>query len=67
MLPFFTALGLLFGSLAGACAYLISYHEYRQRMLRPDQSPKRMAAGTAAGTFGFFVVACVLLAFVLSP
>lgn len=67
MLPFFTGLGLIFGSLAGVCAYLISYHEYRQRMLRPDQSPGRMALGTAMGTFGFFLVASLVLAFVLSP
>jgi hypothetical protein len=67
MLPFFTGLGVIFGLLAAACAFVISYHEYRQRMLRPDQRPARMAFGTAAGTFGFFLVASIVLAFVLSP
>ena len=67
MLPFFIGLGLIFGLLAGGCAYLISYHEYRQSMLRPDQNAGRMALGTATGTFGFFFVASIVLAFVLSP
>jgi hypothetical protein len=66
LLPLFLALGTLFGALAAACAYVISYAEYRQRRLRPDQNPRRMALETAAVTFAFFFVAAVVLAFVLN-
>ena len=65
ILPMFLVIGVLFGALAAACAYVISYHEYRQRMLRLDQNPRRMALGTASVTFVFFVLASVVLAFVL--
>ena len=67
MLPFFLGIGAIFGALAAAAAYAISYHEYRQRMLRLDQSPRRMALGTATATFVFFLVASIVLAFVLDP
>ena len=60
-------IGGLFGGLAAAAAYVISYHEYRQRMLRLDQNPRRMAFGTAITTFVFFLVASIVLAFVLEP
>ena len=66
-LPLFLGMGLLFGTLAAMSAYLISYHEYRQRMLRPDQNPRRMAMGTAVVVFGFFVIASLVLAFVIEP
>ena len=52
LLPLFLVIGVVFGLLAGASAYFISYHEYRQRMLRPDQNPRQMAMGTAVTTFG---------------
>ena len=55
------AIGVVFSVLAALCAYLISYHEYRQQMLRPDQDPKKMALGTAAATFIFFVVGSAIL------
>ncbi len=58
-------LGLVFGALAAACAFLISYAEYRRRFLRPDQNATRMALHTAVVTFAFFVVAALVLAFVL--
>lgn len=58
---------MLFGALGAACAYLISYHEYRQRMLRMDQNPRRMALNTAVAVFLFFVVAAVALSFVIKP
>jgi threonine/homoserine/homoserine lactone efflux protein len=64
-LPLFLALGVSFGALAAACAFVISYHEYRQRMLRIDQNPRRMALGTAAVTFTVFVVASIVLSFVV--
>ena len=56
------AIGAVFSVLAAVCAYVISYHEYRQRMLRLDQNPKRMALGTAAATFIFFAAASAFLA-----
>jgi len=60
-------IGAVFGALAAACAYVISYNEYRQRMLRLDQNPRRMALQTAVVTFVFMLVAAVVLSFVLSP
>jgi uncharacterized membrane protein len=65
VLPIFLTIGIPFGALAAVCAYVISYSEYRQRMLRLDQDPRRMALGTAAVTFVFFVIASVALAFAL--
>jgi len=67
VLPMFLFLGIVLGALASTAAFLISYHEYRQRMLRPDQNASRMALGTAVTTFVFFVVASIVLAFVLRP
>lgn len=66
-LGLFVGIGAIFGSLAAASAYLIAYHEYRQRMLRPDQNPKQMALGTAVVTFAFFLGASVVLSFALAP
>lgn len=66
-LPFFLFVGSVFGGLAALSAYLISYHEYRQRMLRPDQHPKQMALGTGIATFLFFFIASIVLAFALDP
>jgi uncharacterized membrane protein YbhN (UPF0104 family) len=66
IVPLLLAIGTLFGALAAASAYLISYSEYRQRMLRPGQNPRRMALETAAVTFGFFFVASIVLSFLLS-
>jgi hypothetical protein len=67
VLPFFLVIGTAFGGLAAMSAYLISYHEYRQRFLRPTQNPRRMALGTAVATFVFFLVASIVLAYVLRP
>ncbi len=64
-LPLLLALGSVFGALAAACAYVITYAELRRRFLRPDQYPARMALHTAAVTFVFFIVAAVVLSFVL--
>lgn len=61
----FLFMGSVLGGLAAAGAFVISYHEYRQRRLRPDQNPRRMALGTAGVTFVFFVVASVVLAYAL--
>ncbi len=59
-------IGTVFGALAAASAYVISYNEYRQRMLRPDQSPRRLALGTAVVTLVFFVVASIVLSVLLN-
>jgi hypothetical protein len=67
VLPMFLAIGVLFGGLASVAAFAISYQEYRQRMLRLDQDPRRMALGTATVTFVFFVIASVVLAYALRP
>jgi H+/Cl- antiporter ClcA len=64
-LPMFLVIGVIFGALAALAAFVISYHEYRQRMLRLDQNPRRMALGTAVMTFVFFLVAAVVLAYVV--
>jgi hypothetical protein len=60
-------IGAVFGLLASACAYVISYNEYRQRMLRLDQNPRKMALQTAVATFVFMLLAAVVLSFVLAP
>ncbi len=65
MLSLLLALGAIFGLLAAACAYLISYAELRRRFLRPDQNPRRMALNTATVTFVFFMVAALVMSFVL--
>lgn len=67
LLPMFLMVGVVFGGLAAVAAYLISYHEYRQRRLRPDQNPKKMAMSTAVMAYAFFLVAAVVLAFLLQP
>ena len=65
MLPIFLALGALFGALAAAAAYVISYAELRRRRLRPDQNARHMALQTAAVTFTVFFFAAVVLSVVL--
>jgi hypothetical protein len=67
VLPTFFIVGLVFGVLAAAAAYVISYNEYRQRMLRLDQNPRRMAVRMAVVTFVVFFGGSILLAFVLRP
>jgi len=65
VLPLLLALGTVFGVLAAACAYLISYSEARRRFLRPDQDPRRIGLATATVTFVFFIVMAIVLSFVL--
>ncbi len=65
VLPLLLMIGTVFGVLAAACAYLISYAELRRRFLRPDQNPRRMAMQTAIVTFLFFIIAALVLSFVL--
>lgn len=65
VLPLLLLVGTVFGALAAAGAYLISYSEYRQRFLRPGQSAKKMALEVAVMTFAFFVVAALVLGLLL--
>jgi threonine/homoserine/homoserine lactone efflux protein len=65
VLPLMLAMGVVFGGLAAAGAYIISYSEYRQRFLRPGQSAKKMAFQVAGMTFVFFVVSAVVLGLIL--
>jgi threonine/homoserine/homoserine lactone efflux protein len=65
VLPLMLMMGLVFGALAAAGAYVISYSEYRQRFLRPGQNAQKMALQVAAVTFAFFLVASALLGLLL--
>jgi hypothetical protein len=47
--------GVVFGVLAGICAFLISYDEY-QRHFAHGHRPLRMALGSAAVAGAFFFV-----------
>jgi hypothetical protein len=64
-LGFIIGFGVVFATLAAACAYVISLHEYRQRMLRLDQSAPRLAAQTAVTTFVCVAIAAVVLGWML--
>ena len=66
-LGLFLSIGAVFGALAAGGAYAIAYNEYRQRMLRMDQNPRKMALETAAVAFLFIMAASFVLAFVLNP
>ena len=66
-LGLFLAIGGLFGLLAAAHAYAITYHKYHHRMLRVDQRPQRMALEAAIVTFIFIMIASVVLYFALRP
>jgi hypothetical protein len=65
VLPLMLLMGVVFGALAAAGAYVISYSEYRQRFLRPGQSAQKMALQVAGTTFAFFVVASIVLGLLL--
>jgi uncharacterized membrane protein YbhN (UPF0104 family) len=67
VLGLFLTIGVVFGALAAASAYVISLNEYRQRMLRMDQHPRRMALQVAVMTFVFIVASSVVLYFALRP
>lgn len=54
------ALGVTFGLLAGACAFVISYGEYKRNWSFRG-SATRMALGSAAVTFVFFFLAAIAL------
>ncbi len=65
LLPLFLALGAVFGALAAAAAYVISYAEYRRRRRRPDQDPRKMALHVALVAFAIFFAAATIVSFVL--
>ena len=67
VLGLFLSIGTTFGLLAAISAYVIAYHEYRQRMLRLDQNPMKMALETAVVTFAFFLIGSVVLYWMLRP
>jgi hypothetical protein len=58
-------IGLFFSPLAGLCAFLITYHEY-QRHYADKRQPLRIALEAALFTFVFFVIASIVIGFVLS-
>ena len=53
-------LGLVFGLLAGACAFFISYHEYKNNW-NFRGSAANMALRSAAVAFAFFFAAAIAL------
>jgi hypothetical protein len=54
------ALGVVFGVLAAACAFVISYGEYKRNWTFRG-SAATMALRSAAVTFAFFLLAAMLL------
>ena len=57
-------LGLVFGMLGGACAFVISYGEYKRNWsFRGNAS--MMALRSASVTFAFFFVAALAVGFLL--
>ena len=64
--PTFAIIGVIFGSLAGLCAFFIAYAEHRQRMRAPtEKSPEQLATRTAIVTFLFFFLAACALPWIL--
>jgi len=57
-------LGLVFGVLAGACAYVISYAEYKRNWAFHGSAAK-MALRSALVAFVFFFVGAIALSAVL--
>jgi hypothetical protein len=62
---FFAFFGILFGFLAGTAAFVISYAEYRRRFLEEGSRPVRLAMRSAVVTFLFFLVASIVLPWIL--
>lgn len=56
-------LGGVFGALAGACAFFISYHEYKSNW-NFRGSPAKMALRSAFVAFAFFFAAAIALGIV---
>jgi hypothetical protein len=62
-LPLSAALGVAFGLLAAACAFVISYGEYKRNWSFRG-SASMMALRSAAVTFVFFFLAAIALGFI---
>jgi hypothetical protein len=58
-----TVLGVVFGLLAAACAYFISYAEYKRNWSFRGNAAA-MALRSALVTFAFFLLAAIALGFV---
>ena len=56
-------LGAVFGSLAAACAFFISYHEYKNNW-NFRGSPAKMALRSAGVAFTFFFAAAIALGYI---
>jgi len=54
-------IGIMFGSLGAACAWLITYKEWEHHYPSPE-IPKKMAWETAIFTFCFFMGLMVIVA-----
>ena len=57
-------LGLVFGMLGGACAFVISYGEYKRNWSFRG-SASRMALRSALVTFAFFFLAAVVFGLII--
>ena len=57
-------LGLVFGMLGGACAFVISYGEYKRNWSFRG-SASRMALRSALVTFAFFFLAAMVLGLII--
>ena len=57
-------LGLVFGALAAACAFVISYGEYKRNWSFRG-SASRMALRSALVTFAFFFLAAMVLGLII--
>ena len=57
-------LGLVFGALAAACSFVISYGEYKRNWSFRG-SASRMALRSALVTFAFFFLAAMVLGLIL--
>jgi hypothetical protein len=62
---FWAFFGTLFGLLAGSAAFVIAYGEYRRRFLEEGSRPFQMAMRTGIVTFLFFLVASLVLPWIL--
>jgi hypothetical protein len=60
----FLGIGLIFGSLAGLMAYLITYNEYT-RHYQTKKEPRKMALEAAVFTFFFFFILALLIGYFL--
>jgi cation transporter-like permease len=58
-------IGLVISPIAGLMAFLITYHEYL-RHYPSKEKPLRIALEAALLTFAFFVIASIVIGFVLS-